>query len=366
VLIMIVEAQVLVSSVADMHPTFKTNFTRVTGPGLRGPWPSASPSDYRWLGFRWSSNGPTVQRKKLALVPGPDGSVHSFTYTTYTQHSIPGGGSTAATCRASGNDCLPFTHMAYHVRQFSASVHSTAQPVARFKSDDSITFAVVTILVARYADARLSLPAVPPRGWEDFDSHRDAAYNESYARAAVAVMSRQLRPLNFTYFIIGGWSARGNVAAGGAVDNNPQHHYTMLDEFGRPVPDDVRFPSAALSNVSCNCMPRNCQDKTSWRCTDPVCICPEGSRSLRPFRELVAGSGLQLGIWTWRGVHVAAVELGLRVKGTPYTAADIVVRAADDTPCTSLNKSCPANCWTNCWPVSCQLLADKWRVSSAK
>jgi hypothetical protein len=64
---------------------------------------------------------------------------------------------------------------------------------------------------------------------------------------------------------------------------------------------------------------------------------------------LVAGSGLQLGIWTWRGVHVAAVELGLRVKGTPYTAADIVVRAADGTPCTSLNKSCPANCDWGPW-----------------
>ena len=201
----------------------------------------------------------------------------------------------------------------------------------------------------RLCSARLSLPAVPPKGWEDFDSHRDAAYNETYARAAAAVMGKQMAPLGFTDMVIGGWSAGGVVDPGGAVDNNATHHYVVLDEFSRPVPDAVRFPSAAVANAPCSCMPRNCSVMRQWQCTDPVCVCPAGSRSLRPFRKYLTQHGLRLGLWTWRGVHAGAVALKLRVKGTPYTADQIVERGADGSPCITAGKECPANCGWGPW-----------------
>ena len=75
----------------------------------------------------------------------------------------------------------------------------------------------------RLCSARLSLPAVPPKGWEDFDSHRDAAYNETYARAAAAVMGKQLAPLGFTDMVIGGWSAGGVVDPGGHTGGRYPH-----------------------------------------------------------------------------------------------------------------------------------------------
>ena len=111
-LVMIVEGKVLVSDVDDTEPTFKTRFSATSGSGLRGPWPTAALSEYHWHGFRSSSNGP-----QLSLVPGPDGHVRAFTYSTYTPRSVPGNGTPTA-CLTSGVNCLPFTHIAYSVREF--------------------------------------------------------------------------------------------------------------------------------------------------------------------------------------------------------------------------------------------------------
>ena len=85
-----------------------------------------------------------------------------------------------------------------------------------------------------------------PMGWEDFDSHTNAAYNESYARKVAAVQVNQLLPSGYDTFIIGGWSMGGQVLPNGSVPHyvNTSEQYTLLDEYGRPNPDGVRFPSA--------------------------------------------------------------------------------------------------------------------------
>ena len=50
----------------------------------------------------------------------------------------------------------------------------------------------------------------------------------------------------------------------------------------------------------CVCDPRNCTNPKSTDCTDPVCVCKAGTRSLKPFATFLNGLGLRLGLWTWR------------------------------------------------------------------
>jgi hypothetical protein len=45
----------------------------------------------------------------------------------------------------------------------------------------------------------------------------------------------------------------------------------------------------------CDCDPRNCTIPTSTDCTDPVCVCKAGTRTLRPFAEFLNSLGLRLG-----------------------------------------------------------------------
>jgi len=179
------------------------------------------------------------------------------------------------------------------------------------------------LLLAAPAVSKILL-GTPPRGWEDFDSHTQASYNETYARAAAAVMAEEVLPLGYDQYIIGGWSMGGQVDDQGIPVHNTSKFYTVLDEYGRPVPDNVRFPSSAVTPDTCHCFPRNCTDPRQQTCTDPVCVCPEGARSLRPFASQVEKMGLKLGLWTWRGVHMGAYYHKLKVKGTNYTIDEIV------------------------------------------
>jgi len=195
-----------------------------------------------------------------------------------------------------------------------------------------------TLLMATACQAVLELDT-PPMGWEDFDSQVSAAYNESFIRGQALAQARQLLPSGYDQFVIGGWSVGGLLSNGsaGIPDPNQTHQWTNLDEYGRPAPDGQRLPSSVVGggDGDCVCDGRNCTVPTSSACTDPVCICKAGTRSLRPLAGWLNDNGLRLGLWTWRGVHRAAAVRRLRVKGTPYTIDEIVDRNADGTPCLS-------------------------------
>ena len=111
------------------------------------------------------------------------------------------------------------------------------------------------------SDAVMAM-GTPPRGWEDFDSHVNGQYNETFALKAAAVQAETLLPSGYDVFIMGGWSA-GNLTIPGS-GGVPNPHYpnrtTFLDEYGRPNPDAARFPSAVVdpSPSACTCIPRNC------------------------------------------------------------------------------------------------------------
>ena len=201
-----------------------------------------------------------------------------------------------------------------------------------------------------YVTAELWL-GTPPMGWEDFDSHTNAGYNESYARKVAQVQAGQILPSGYDTFIIGGWSMGGQVLPNGTIPHyvNTSRQYTLLDEYGRPNPDYVRFPSAMVGRGpgDCVCDPRNCSQPRSTNCTDPVCVCKAGSRSLRPFAQHLNSLGLRLGLWTWRGVHRMAAVHKLKVKGTSYTIDQIVDQNKDGTPC--LEGRCSGQCPWGPW-----------------
>jgi hypothetical protein len=123
----------------------------------------------------------------------------------------------------------------------------------------------------------------------------------------------------------------------------------FADMLSTANPDGVRFPSATagVGAADCKCDTRNCTIPTSTDCTDPVCICKAGTRSLRPFAEFLNGLGLRLGLWTWRGVHRMAAVHKLKVKGTNYTIDQIVDQNKDGTPC--LTGRCSGQCPWGPW-----------------
>lgn len=199
------------------------------------------------------------------------------------------------------------------------------------------------------SDAVMAL-GTPPKGWEDFDSHVNGQYNETFALNAAAVQAETLLPSGYDVFIMGGWSA-GNLTiprSGGVPDPHYPNRTTFLDEYGRPNPDAARFPSAAIdaSPSACACIPRNCTLGRSSDCTDDVCICKAGSRSFRPLAEKLNAQGLRLGLWTWRGVHRMAAIHKLPVKGTSFTVDEIVDKGRDGKPCLGypLSGRCPGEC----------------------
>eukprot|EP01062_Namystynia_karyoxenos_P031190 TRINITY_DN23159_c0_g1_i1.p1 TRINITY_DN23159_c0_g1~~TRINITY_DN23159_c0_g1_i1.p1 ORF type:complete len:552 (+),score=169.65 TRINITY_DN23159_c0_g1_i1:230-1657(+) len=162
-------------------------------------------------------------------------------------------------------------------------------------------------------------------------------------------MAQQLLPYGYDFFVIGGWSMGGQVDPDGVPVLNATQHYSFLDEYGRPVPDASRFPSAMAGSGAgdCSCEARNCSDPDQYECTDPVCICRAGTRTMRPFADHLSATGLRLGLWTWRGVHKAAAKHRLRVKGTNYTADEITDRDRNGNPCWHGNcdGQCPWGPW---------------------
>jgi hypothetical protein len=81
---------------------------------------------------------------------------------------------------------------------------------------------VLAALLPGLARAEIWL-GTPPMGWEDFDSHVSAAYNESFARKSAAVQAEQLLPSGYDTWIIGGTppAARANPGGQGSLPSRP-------------------------------------------------------------------------------------------------------------------------------------------------
>ena len=125
----------------------------------------------------------------------------------------------------------------------------------------------------------------PPMGWNSWDCY-GAAVNEEQLLGNATYMAQHLKPFGWEYVVCDIQWAEPN-----AFDTD----YTPLaplctDAFGRLLPAEKRFPSAA------------------------------GERGFAPIAEKIHAMGLKFGIHILRGIPRQAVHARLPIFGTEYTA----------------------------------------------
>lgn len=132
----------------------------------------------------------------------------------------------------------------------------------------------------------------PPMGWNSWDCY-GTTVTEAEVLANAEFLAEHLLPFGWDTVVIDiAWSDPTARAHGYNADA-PLH----LDDWGRLMPDPVRFPSAA------------------------------GGAGFGPLAERIHAMGLRFGIHTMRGIPRRAVAQNLPILGTDATAADV----ADET-----------------------------------
>ena len=125
----------------------------------------------------------------------------------------------------------------------------------------------------------------PPMGWNSWDSW-GLTIDETHFRDSVTWFHNNLQRFSWQYVVVDeGWFAEHPENPVGHMD------YTMSDD-GRYMPAINRFPSAA------------------------------GGKGFRPLADWVHSQGLKFGIHIIRGIPRDAVNRGLRIAGSHFTAAD--------------------------------------------
>lgn len=131
----------------------------------------------------------------------------------------------------------------------------------------------------------------PPMGWNSWICF-GTSVTEDEVKANANFMAEHLKEHGWEYIIIdAGWYAPGMVTLEEYEDPHP---HQLIDEYGRLRVDEGKFPSAA-----------------------------EG-KGLKGIADYVHSKGLKIGIHIMRGIPIQAVEADSPIKGTEYTACDIV------------------------------------------
>lgn len=139
--------------------------------------------------------------------------------------------------------------------------------------------------------------ARPPMGWNSWDCY-GVSVTEEEVLANAQFMADNLLQYGWEYVVIDHqWYnpfARGGVEP--VADERPFASQFAMDEFGRPLPAENRFPSAA------------------------------GGAGFRPLADALHAMGLKFGLHVMRGIPRIAVERGLTIKSAPYRAATVADR----------------------------------------
>lgn len=134
---------------------------------------------------------------------------------------------------------------------------------------------------------------VAPMGWNSWDCY-GAAVTEEIVRNNARFMAEHLKQFGWEYVVVDiQWYEPG-------ADNHEYHPFTELcmDEYGRLLPAENRFPSAA------------------------------GGKGFGPLAEYVHSLGLKFGIHIMRGIPRQAVTQNTPVKGTDKTARQVAKTAS--------------------------------------
>jgi hypothetical protein len=135
----------------------------------------------------------------------------------------------------------------------------------------------------------LQWAATPPMGWNSWDCYGPTV-TENEVKANADYMSKFLKKQGWEYIVVDiRWY----------VDNDKSHGYNekdpvfCMDEFGRFIPSETRFPSSA------------------------------NGKGFKPLADYIHSKGLKFGIHLMRGIPKIAVKKNTLIKGTDIHAADI-------------------------------------------
>jgi len=157
------------------------------------------------------------------------------------------------------------------------------------------TFITFVLLLAAFGAMAMGRPGqqplakTPPMGWNSFDSygvylHEKAAYENLEA------MAEKLKPHGYEYFVIdNGWFGEYTLQEGTIYPAEKHAHDIRINECGHFLSSKVYFPNG-----------------------------------LKPIADRAHELGLKFGVHLMRGIPRKAYEQNLPIKGTKYTARDIV------------------------------------------
>jgi alpha-galactosidase len=140
-----------------------------------------------------------------------------------------------------------------------------------------------------------SLALTPPMGWNSWDCLGWAA-TETEVRAAAEYMAKNLKHLGYEYVVIDMlWYGDATASDFEAFvhETIPLKPTYSIDEFGRLLPDPVKFPSST------------------------------GGKGFKPLADYIHSLGLKFGLHLLRGIPWQAADKNLPVKGTKSRAASI-------------------------------------------
>lgn len=131
------------------------------------------------------------------------------------------------------------------------------------------------------------LAATPPMGWNSWDSF-GTTIKEDDVKANADWMAKNLKPYGWQYVVVDmEWFVTNPRASG----NSKESKFT-LDQYGRYIPAENRFPSSA------------------------------NDEGFRPLAAYIHSLGLKFGIHILRGIPKEAVQKNLPIDGSSYHAAD--------------------------------------------
>jgi hypothetical protein len=134
----------------------------------------------------------------------------------------------------------------------------------------------------------------PPMGWNSWDCY-GANVTESEVRENADYLAANLKQYGWEYIVV---DIRWFVSNQSSGDYNQSNPVYVLDEYGRYLPAENRFPSAA-----------------------------EGA-GFKPLADYIHDKGLKFGIHIMRGVPKKAVQDKLPIKGTAGITADTIYSTA--------------------------------------
>jgi hypothetical protein len=157
----------------------------------------------------------------------------------------------------------------------------------------SILIALLSMAILGQAQSKKndfhSWASEPPMGWNSWDCYGPTVV-EDEVKANADFMAKNLKKFGWEYVVV---DIRWYVANDKAHGYNEKNAEYAIDEYGRFIPAENRFPSST------------------------------NGKGFKPLADYIHGKGLKFGIHIMRGIPKIAVEKALPVLGTKVTAKDI-------------------------------------------